>query len=154
MITLLPMTPEAFAIFDKLSREDFAQSKTRGEKLSMAEGIRIAESAWDTVIPHGQATPGHHFFTAWNDGLDIGMIWFKEERDWATPYAYLYQVWIWDEFQGQGLGRALMKALEAKCLEYNLARIRLHVFAFNERAHKLYRSMGFETTNVVMLKDL
>jgi ribosomal protein S18 acetylase RimI-like enzyme len=82
------------------------------------------------------------------------MLWFKEERNWETPYGYLYQVWVWDEFQGQGLGRELMKALETELLSRGLKRLRLHVFAFNERAVKLYESMGFETTNLVMVKEL
>lgn len=154
MIELKPMTTEAYASFTKLSMVDFAEAKSKAERLSSEEGHRIARDAWSTLLPQGQATPLHHFYTAWKDGKDIGMVWFKEERDWQTPYAYLYQIWIWDEFQGEGLGEATMAMLEIKLKALGLNRLRLHVFAFNERARKLYEKMGYETTNIVMVKEL
>ena len=147
------MTPEAYEHFTTLSKKDFAAAKARGERLSLAEGERIAEEAWKN-LPSGQQTPGHHFFTAWNNNQDIGMVWFKEERNWETPYAFLYQIWIWDEFQGQGLGKELMGLFEAEVQKLGLKRIRLHVFAYNRRAHEMYLKLGFEETNVVMVKEI
>ncbi len=154
MIELKPMTAEAYKHFTELSMLDYAEAKSRAERLTLTEGHRIAHDAWASLLPQGQHTPLHHFYTAWKGEQDIGMVWFKEERDWSTPYGYLYQVWIWDEFQGQGLGEAAMRALEAKLKEIGLPRLRLHVFAFNERARKLYEKMGYETTNIVMVKEL
>lgn len=154
MVQLKPMTADAYAQFTKLSMLDFAEAKSRAERLTMTEGHRIAHDAWASLLPQGQQTPLHHFYTAWKDGQDIGMVWFKEEREWRLPYGYLYQVWIWDEFQGIGLGAATMTALEAKLKDMGLPRLRLHVFAFNERARKLYEKMGYEATNIVMMKDL
>lgn len=154
MIELKHMTAEAYEHFTALSRIDFAAAKSRAERLSTSEGHKIAADAWSSLLPQGKATPLHHFYTAWKDGQDIGMVWFKEERDWETPYAYLYQIWVWDQYQGQGLGQALMAALEEKLKQLGLARLKLHVFAFNERAIGLYEKLGFETTNIVMVKEL
>ncbi len=154
MLLLKKMSEEAYERFTALSMKDFAEAKARAERLSVEEGQRIADSAWKSLLPQGQETETHHFFSAFRDNIEIGMLWFKEERNWETPYGYLYQVWVWDEFQGQGLGRELMKALETELLSRGLKRLRLHVFAFNERAVKLYESMGFETTNLVMVKEL
>lgn len=154
MIELKVMTAEAYESFTKLSMLDFAEAKSRAERLSITEGHKIAADAWSSLLPQGQQTPLHHFYTAWSQDRDIGMVWFKEERNWETPYAYLYQVWIWDEFQGEGRGEATMKELERKLKEMGLHRLRLHVFAFNERARKLYEKMGYETTNIVMVKEL
>jgi len=154
MVELKLMTTEAYARFTKLSLLDFAEAKSRAERLTLTEGHRIAHDAWESLLPQGQQTPLHHFCTAWKDGQDIGMVWFKEERGWSSPYGYLYQVWIWDEFQGKGWGEAVMNALETKLKEIGLPRLRLHVFAFNERARKLYEKMGYEATNLVMMKEL
>jgi ribosomal protein S18 acetylase RimI-like enzyme len=154
MIELKPMTVEAYEHFTALSRLDFATAKSRAERLSVNEGNRIATEAWSSLLPQGQTTPQHHFYTAWKDNQDIGMVWFKEERNWETPYGYLYQVWVWDQYQNQGLGKAVMTALEEKLKQLGLPRLRLHVFAFNERAIGLYEKLGFETTNIVMVKEL
>jgi ribosomal protein S18 acetylase RimI-like enzyme len=154
MIQLKPMTPEAYEHFTGLSMVDFAEAKSRAERLSLDEGHRIARDAWSSLLPQGQHTPLHHFYTAWNEDQDIGMVWFKEERNWETPYGYLYQVWVWEQFQRQGYGKALMIALEEKLKLLGLPRLRLHVFAFNERAIGLYEKLGFETTNIVMVKEL
>jgi GNAT superfamily N-acetyltransferase len=149
------MTAATFIRLDPLTMQDYASGKSRAEKLSEDEGKRIAANTWKNVLKNGHETPGHHFLSVFfEDGKEIGMIWFKEERDWEVPYAFLNQVSIWSEHQGRGLGRALMKAFEAKCSDLGLQRIRLHVFGFNERARKLYESMGFEMTNIVMMKDL
>ncbi len=154
MIELKPMTAQAYEHFTALSRVDFAAAKSRAERLSISEGQKIATDAWINLLPQGQETPLHHFYTAWKDGQDIGMVWFKEERDWETPYGYLYQVWVWDQYQRQGLAKALMAGLEEKLKQLGLPRLRLHVFAFNERAIGLYEKLGFETTNIMMVKEL
>jgi len=151
---LRPMTKEAYQRFTALAMRDYAESKAKAERLSAREGEGIAEAAWASLLPEHQKTRHHHFFTAFEGEVEVGMIWFKEELDWETPYAYLYQVWIWDEHQGRGLGRQLMRALENELAVRGLRRLRLHVFAFNQRALKLYESMGFEITNLVMVKEL
>ncbi len=154
MLELRTMLPATFLHFEQLSKNDFAQAKARGEKLSDSEGRKISEEAWASLLPQGQETALHHFETAWLGDKDVGMAWFKEERAWSTPYAYIYQIWIWDEYQGKGLGKQLMQALEDKVKSLGIKRLRLHVFQFNHRACELYESLGYETTNRVMLKDL
>ncbi|MBY0517375.1 MAG: GNAT family N-acetyltransferase [Bacteriovoracaceae bacterium] len=154
MIQLKPMTQLAYEHFCEISKKDYAQSKSKAERLSVHEGEKIAEDAWEKLLSDGLSTPLHHFYSAWENDQNIGMIWFKEERDWETPYAYLYQILIWDEYQGRGLGKSLMKHFEDEVKKLNLKRIRLHVFAFNERAIKMYEDFEFEKTNIVMIKEL
>ncbi len=53
---------------------------------------------------------------------------------------------VHDEFQGQGIGRALMGALLDLADNYlGLVRVELEVTADNERAIGLYKSLGFQT---------
>lgn len=54
------------------------------------------------------------------------------------------------EYQGQGVGRALMqKVLDVADNWLMLVRVDLEVFADNERAIKLYESLGFEKEGVI-----
>lgn len=50
--------------------------------------------------------------------------------------------------RGLGVGRALLQTLEVWAAEYRVSRITLGVFAGNERARALYRSMGYEDEGV------
>ncbi|MHB8605231.1 MAG: GNAT family N-acetyltransferase [Thermoplasmatota archaeon] len=46
--------------------------------------------------------------------------------------------------RGHGVGRALMLAAEARAREIGIQKLTLGVFADNEAAHALYRSLGYE----------
>lgn len=47
--------------------------------------------------------------------------------------------------RGHGIGRALMETLIAWARDHRIAALHLYVFGHNERALRLYRSLGFET---------
>ena len=47
-----------------------------------------------------------------------------------------------------------MELAQADVKEKGFSRLGLHVFGHNKVARKLYESLGFETTNVVMSKGL
>ena len=54
-------------------------------------------------------------------------------------------VWVRADIRGQGIGRALMTALEGWAREVGqLEKLGLFVFSTNERAIQLYTGMGFE----------
>ncbi len=46
--------------------------------------------------------------------------------------------------RGRGLGSLAMKQLEAYAWQAGAARAELGVFEFNERAHRLYKSLGYQ----------
>ncbi len=72
----------------------------------------------------------------------------------AGEVCWIYDVWIDEEHRGRGLGRALMAAIEVQARSEGLGRLELHVWAANERARSLYRSLGFREMGLEMFKPL
>lgn len=65
--------------------------------------------------------------------------------------------WVWDvaidePYRGRGLGRAAMVLAERLAGEHGATSIGLNVFARNEVARGLYRSLGYEEASVQMRK--
>ena len=62
-----------------------------------------------------------------------------------------------DTAQHEWLGLPAFKTQEegeAWAHEHGCAGVMLHVFGYNTAARELYRSVGFEETNVIMLKRI
>lgn len=84
----------------------------------------------------------------------VGHLWFNVLEQEKGPVAFILDILIYDEFQGQGYGQAAMTALEEKVRELGLNRIGLHVFGHNQRAFRLYQKMGYTVTDIQMFKTL
>ncbi|MCA1830772.1 MAG: N-acetyltransferase family protein [Actinomycetota bacterium] len=52
------------------------------------------------------------------------------------------------DLRSRGVGRSLIEAAEDWAREYGVIRMTLRVFATNERAHALYRALGYEDEGV------
>jgi GNAT superfamily N-acetyltransferase len=58
------------------------------------------------------------------------------------------------EFRGKGYGKSAMQLFEEDVKVKGVGKTGLHVFSFNEPAVKLYKSMGYSTTDLSMQKSL
>lgn len=61
----------------------------------------------------------------------------------ATSVARLYSIAVVAEMRGKGVGRSLMKAAETEAWSHHRAYLRLEVRKDNERAVRLYESLGY-----------
>lgn len=66
----------------------------------------------------------------------------------TTSHNAEFGITVAREARGQAVGRALLETLEVWAYEVGVTRIQLGVFAGNERALRLYRSMGYEDEGV------
>ncbi len=55
------------------------------------------------------------------------------------------------DYRGKGIGEQVVKLLERKVKKLKIDRIEVGIFAFNERAYKLYKKLGYN--EVKILKD-
>ena len=107
------------------------------------------------LVPRGQATPGHEFWSILTDaGETVGAIWFAPEAEVGHGAGFIWDIAIDEEHQGRGYGRAALEALEPLARARGYDTIRLHVFGDNDVARHLYRSVGYEETDVSMRKRL
>lgn len=86
-------------------------------------------------------------------GNRVGTIWIGPHPTNESS-AFVWDIKIDEPRQGQGLGRAAMLAAEELAVNDGRSEIGLNVFGFNERAQKLYTSLGYRVVSTTMAKDL
>ncbi len=83
---------------------------------------------------------GHGMFVAQaSDGTVVGLLSSREYEEYGWTLGMLVDA----RYRGRGLGRQLMDALFGWAREHGVPRLSLLVFPHNERALRLYTSMGF-----------
>jgi len=156
MIQLVPFTQQDFEAYLERAITDYADEGVQAGNWSEAEAYERARSEFDGLLPSGPFTPLNHLFSVTDVAGDIqvGMIWFKEMRDTSPPYAFVFDLLIYEAFQGRGYGKQAMLAIEPLVRNLCLDSIRLHVFGHNRTARLLYEKLGYEITNINMRKML
>jgi ribosomal protein S18 acetylase RimI-like enzyme len=151
-LTLVPMTEAEYLAWRDLTIPDYAAEKVASGAWPQADALRLAQETVDRLLPQGLATPHHYLRMLCReaDSCAVGRLWFAAEG----AHAYLYDIFIREDCRGQGWGRAAMKKLEEAVLALGLSSIKLHVFGTNQAAQALYSSLGYETTDLSMRKQL
>ena len=107
------------------------------------------------LVPHGQATAGHEFRSVVSEaGETVGTLWFAAEDEPGRGTAFIWDIVVDPAFRGRGYGRAALDALDRLARSLGYDAVRLHVFADNAVARRLYGSAGYVETGVTMLKRL
>jgi RimJ/RimL family protein N-acetyltransferase len=88
-------------------------------------------------------TPGGVWLVAEVDGNVVGQLDVRRSPRVAESHRVEFGITVGPEHRGLGVGRALMEAMEVWAREHGITKLMLHVFAHNERAQKLYESMGY-----------
>jgi ribosomal protein S18 acetylase RimI-like enzyme len=153
-IDLRPLREDEFAEWGEVGRSQYAADMVANAGMTPERAHDKAERDFSSVLPQGLATPGHWIFVAEVDGRRVGRLWFAERVMDGLAQAFLYDIWIDEAERGRGYGRAAMLAFEHEAARRGLNHVALNVFGGNERARKLYRSMGYAEQAVQMTKTL
>lgn len=140
----------AFYIKDKIARygEVLAQNMYEaGEEPASKARKQLA-----SLLPEGKGTPKHHLYKIDGNNEVIGYVWLK--TDDAKKSAFLYEIYILEEFQSKGYGTQTMHLIEEWLKERGVHYFKLHVFGSNKGAHKLYEKIGFGVAGYNMIKSL
>lgn len=153
IITLTSMNEEEFDLFLDATVPRYAQSVSKAQEISFESALEKATSQTGTLLYEGLQTPNHYFFQILCDGTSIGNLWIY--IDVNTNSAFLYEIFIVEEGRGKRIGyHAIKKAEEWLIHEKSVSKFGLHVFAYNERAHKLYQKLGFQEISFTMSKTI
>lgn len=126
----------------------YAEAKSRAGVWTPDEAPARARDEFQELL-HGRAgLRGHRFYKGLDDsGREIGWVWIGPVPGAeADPRArWLFQILVKDEFRGQGIGRALLRAAEEQAAADGAETLGLNVWAFNTVAHSQYESSEYET---------
>ncbi len=149
------MTKEEFKIWFSRSYTAYAKDKKIANGYSDEEAIKIAKLDFDRLLPHGLDTKDSFLYTAKNDANErLGFIWGNVKGEGRFARAFIYDIIIEEKYRGLGNGKKLMLLFENEMKQLKVSRIGLHVFGFNERAIKLYKSLDYLTTDLQMEKKI
>lgn len=150
-VNLRPMTEEEFAHFKVQTLDTYANSLAQAHNIPLSLAKDRSEASIMRLLPQGLGSPNQYLFIAEHAGKKIGHLWYGKDDNSA---AWIYDIEVLSDYRRQGLGRAILHAFENDAKARGFARLGLHVFAYNQQAHQLYRSFGFLETGIVMKKEL
>lgn len=94
---------------------------------------------WPEGVLRDCLEAGHLGWVAWDRGEVVAYAVIQVVLD----EAHLLNLCTAPAWQGQGIGRAMLRYVEAACREAGMTRMLLEVRATNQAALALYRSEGF-----------
>ena len=154
VVRLEVMTEPEYRAFRVAAEADYAGNIAESGMLPAREAAEKASEDFERLLPEGLATPGHELWSAYDGDRRVGMLWLHLEQKSDGLHAFGYDFSVREELRRQGYGRAVLVAGEAVCRDRGVVSVGLNVFGFNEGARALYEQMGFETTAILMRKQL
>lgn len=147
------MRPDEWESFETQAMTGYARTLATPDGSTSTAARKRAEAEHAVLLPDGINSRNHFFYVIEAPGGQrLGTIWFAEQVEDATRYAYLYNIEVDEAARGAGVGEAAMLALEAEARARGLAWIDLNVAGPNEIARGLYRKLAYQETFVRMRK--
>ncbi|WP_347318568.1 GNAT family N-acetyltransferase [Rossellomorea sp. RS05] len=152
MVELKKMSDHEFEAWRNRSVASYAAEKVKAGNFKEETAIEESESEFQKLLPQGKDTPDHHLFTVMDEGENVGMLWFHANNEMKENY--IFDIEMLESKRGMGYGKQTLQALEELSRDMGMEKISLHVFGHNKTAIGLYTGTGFETTNIIMSKQL
>lgn len=152
---LFQMSDSEYAFWYERSLKSYAQDKKLANNLTDDEATKTAIDSFNRYLPDGLKTKDQYLFTAKDSEENIlGYVWFNIRGPIENLQAYIFDIIVETKFRGMGYGKQLMLLTEQKAISLGANRIGLHVFGYNTTAINLYKSLNYQTTDLVMEKKL
>lgn len=150
------MPQASFQAYRESLAAGYAQDNITSGRWPKEGALERAYEDLDQSLPQGLDTPDHYIYEIISEstGAVVGVIWFASVAKHGIRSAFVYDVEIKAECRRQGYARAAFEALEILVRTLGLPSIGLNVFNHNPGAQALYESLGYEVTNINMLKKL
>jgi ribosomal protein S18 acetylase RimI-like enzyme len=150
------MTPAEFEEWQTFAAEEYAAVQVQAGRWGPDEAVELARGETARLLPQGLDTPRMLFLRAIDtNGEPVGRAWIGLDHPRSVPdAAFLYDIEVLQSRRGQGLGRALLGAVEDAARLAGAEALELNVFGYNGAAIALYDSAGYEVTTQQMRKEL
>jgi GNAT superfamily N-acetyltransferase len=113
---------------------------------SLHEVRATADDLRAALFGDAPALFGHVAEAPGGDGLAGFAVWFLNYSTWDGHHGiYLEDLYVRPQHRGTGLGKQLLTALAAECVDRGLTRLQWWVLDWNEPSIGFYRSIGAES---------
>ncbi len=156
MVTLEPITSEAFPAFFEQAVEFYALQNIAAKRFLESDALALSRADTHKLLPNGFETPGQFFFNLKLAGSaeSVGHMWLANMPRGSSRVMFVCQIFVKPEHRRKGYARSALLAAEDTAREQGLSSIALHVFAHNTEAEALYRALGYAVASLNMLKSL
>ncbi|WP_243522965.1 GNAT family N-acetyltransferase [Bacillus pseudomycoides] len=154
MITLKPMNKEEFQLYISSAIENYAKNKVTSGNWGEDEAINLSKKEFARLLPKDEKSELNYLYSIFQDQQLVGMIWIAQTSTTNPDQGFIFDFIIYKPHQGQGYGKQAMKEIEIIAKELGMNKIGLHVFGHNKVARGLYEKLGYEITNINMVKAI
>ncbi|MEK4487023.1 GNAT family N-acetyltransferase [Psychrobacillus sp. FSL H8-0484] len=151
MIKLVLMNSDEYQKYITSAIKSYAEEKVLSGNWYQEESISKAEEEYTKLLPNGEKTESNYLYTILNDDEAIGVIWLAQKSE---KEGFIYDINILEKYQGFGYAKEAMKQIENVGQKLGMIKIGLHVFGHNKIARGLYEKLGYQTTNILMEKEI
>ena len=153
MFRLEPMDEATYRGWREGSQRNYAGEKVRAGNWKAEEAETLSREAFDQLLPNGRDTAGHEIRAMVNGAGDkVGHAWFTIEDREQGRVVFIYDIEVYEAHRRRGYARLALAEIDEYARKQGCIGVMLHVFGYNTPARELYRSQGYEETNVIMLK--
>lgn len=154
MVELLKMSKEDFEHYLSNAVTEYANEKIKAGTWAEKEAHKLSQETFSKLLPNGVDTEKQYLFSVVDDTtqVKIGYLWFHFFESLIGKEAFIYDIYLFEEFRGKGYGSDTMRKLEAEAKNLGIIKITLHVFSHNERAIAVYKKSGYQDTDLIMSK--
>ena len=155
-VDLIPFEQDEFESYLERLKVHYTADKIAAGNVSPENAIETIRKEIENLLPHGLATPHHVFYQICEPdrGSKIGILWVFYDPNEPRKMAFIYDLEIEESFRRQGYASQAMLRVEDVLRAQGVQKIGLHVFGFNTGAQALYRKLGYQVTNIQMVKQI
>ncbi len=148
-ITIEGFTQTDFEDYISYAIDEYAEANIKSGHFNKEEAKTKAQKQFDYLLKDGFKSEGHVFWKVCGDGKKIGIFWFHQNPK-SLNNVFVYDARIEQQYQNQGIGTHTFSIIREKLKAIGVHKIRLHVFAHNTGAVRLYKRLGFEVAGYNM----
>ncbi len=153
MVSLQPMSQSEYDLWISKSLKTYCEENQKAG-MSVSEALKKSEDDFSRLLPKGLQTPEQFLKSIYYEDKHAGTLWYGLRGPKDNQKVFIYDIIVDETYRGRGVGKEAMILLERDVVQLGLSHIGLHVFGHNHTARKLYKSLGYEETNVNMEKKI
>ena len=156
MIEMRPMTQAEYEIYLSRAVAEYAEDKVKAGNWPAEGALERSAKELEKYLPQGLDSPHNTLCTLVDpaSGAGVGMNWYALFPESTRPNWFIFDFSIDPEQRRRGYASQVLTALEERALAEGIQSIELHVFGHNTAARALYDKMGYEITNINMVRKV